>query len=289
MSTQKENIIDPKKARRRFSSIFAEAIISKVCNWKIEFVSGGYHSYSLDELVFLVKGVYEITGQKQWLNIGSLSKIQLEKFLPFVEGYAGTVECVNWDLRKQVCPSKHLQPILKAFAACEDLGIKKAMTLIIGLGETIDDFKELESFVKEHKIDRITFYALNPHPQTVFTRPPNREYYAEWIKRTKAVFPDLEIVAGAWTDKIEYYKEVLLAGADDITKLPSIRKFNSPELQQLQKDLEPFDFQSNLVSLPDVDWDSLVDELSSKTFSLELKEEIKKKLATYLKQMKRNG
>lgn len=288
MSTQKEKIVDPKKARRRFSSIFAESIIAKQCNWKIEFVSGGYHSYTLDELVFLVKGIYEITGQKQWLNIGSLSYIQLKKFLPYVEGYAGTIECVNWELRKKVCPSKFVEPIIKAFKACDELDIKKAMTLIVGLGETIDDFKELEVFVKEHRIDRITFYALNPHPQTVFTSPPSKKYYAEWISKTREAFPDLDIVAGAWTDKIEYYKDVMRAGATDITKLPSIRKFNSKELQFLQKDLEEFDFKSNITVLPDVDWEQEVNSLSSETFSDELKVEIQKKLQIYLKQMRKN-
>jgi len=288
MSTQKDKIIDPKKARRRFSSIFAESIISRVCNWKIEFVSGGYHSYTLDELVFLVKGIYEITGQKQWLNIGSLSKIQLKKFIPYVEGYAGTIECVNWDLRPKVCPSKFVEPILKAFKACDELNIKKAMTLIVGLGETIEDFKELEKFVKEHSIDRITFYALNPHPATVFKYPPSKEYYSQWISKTREAFPDLDIVAGAWTDKIEYYSEIMRAGATDITKLPSIRKFNSKELQFLQKDLEPFNFQSNLTKLPDIDWEKEVDDLSADTFSEELKVDIKIKLNRYLKSMRKN-
>lgn len=289
MSTQKEGIVDPKKARRRFSSIFAEAVIAKACDWKIEFVSGGYHSYTLDELVFLVKGVYEITGQKQWLNIGSLSKVQLEKFIPYVEGYAGTVECVNWELRKQVCPSKFMEPIIKGFEACDELHLKKAMTLIVGLGETIEDFAELEQFVKTYKIDRITFYALNPHPATTFTESPSKEYYAQWISKTREAFPDLDIVAGAWSDKIEYYKEILQAGATDITKLPSIRKFNSKELQFLQADLKEFNFQSNITVLPDVDWDALVCELSTETFSDELKIEIIKKLHTYLNQMKKNS
>ena len=65
MSTQKDKIKNPKKARRRFQSIFAEAIICKNLNWKIEFISGGYNSYTKEELLFLVKGVHEITNQKQ--------------------------------------------------------------------------------------------------------------------------------------------------------------------------------------------------------------------------------
>ena len=77
MSTQKVN----KLARRRKESILAEAIICKNLGWKVEFLSGGYESYSTDELVDLVKQIYLITGQKQWLNIGVLNKEIIEHSL----------------------------------------------------------------------------------------------------------------------------------------------------------------------------------------------------------------
>jgi biotin synthase-like enzyme len=281
---------NPHLARRSFESIFAEAIISKELDWKIEFVSGGYHSYTMEELVFLVKGIFEITGQKQWLNIGHLTKEELKLFLPYSEGYAGTIETVNWGLRKKVCPSKHLAPILKAFEHCDELGLKKAITIIIGLGETISDFKKLHEFIEEHKIDRITFYALNPHPGTPFTSSPEKEYYSQWIQKTREVFPELEIIAGAWLDKAEYYKSILEAGADNFTKLPAIREFNTKKMQEVEKqiNLSGKKLMSKLTNLPQVDWDSKVDKLSEKTFSNELKNKIKAKLTSYLKQMDKN-
>lgn len=290
MSVQKNKITDPKKARRRFESVFAEAIISKVLNWKIEFVSGGYDSYEFEELVFLIKGIYSITNQKQWLNLGTLTKDQLIAMKPYTQGYAGTIETVNWNLRKIVCPSKTMTPIYKSFEYCDEIGIDKSITIIIGLGETIDDVKHLIKFITENGIKRITFYALNPHKETPFKTSPSKEYYCEWIRKTRVALPDLEIIAGAWVDKTDYYSAMLLAGADHITKIPSIRQFNNEKLQAITKEIEStgVNFKSNLTKLPSIDWNAKVDNLDSNIFNSEMKEKIRKKLESYLKQMKKN-
>jgi len=290
MSVQKDGIKDPRKARRRFESVFAEAIISKVLKWKIEFVSGGYDSYDFDELVFLVKGIHSITNQKQWLNIGTLTKNQLIEMKPYTEGYAGTIETVNWSLRKIVCPSKTMIPIYKSFQFCDEIGIKKSITLIVGLGETISDFGNLKSFIEENGIVRITFYALNPHPGTPFNTSPSKEYYSEWISKTREAFPDLEIIAGAWVDKTDYYSAVLQAGADHITKIPSVRQFNNDKLKAITSEIESTgaNFVSKLTDLPEVDWDKKVDELDPEIFDEEMKEKIRAKLMSYVKQLNRH-
>ncbi|MEM4268222.1 MAG: radical SAM protein [Candidatus Woesearchaeota archaeon] len=223
MSTQRHKIKEPKKARRSLASIFAEAAISKACGWKIEFLSGGCDSFSIEELVYITKVVYDITGQKQWLNIGYLSENELARFVPFAEGFCGAVECVNPKIRAEVCPSKPLVDIIDSFRACDRLRLKKAMTLIIGLGETIDDFFLLKKFIRQHGVCRITFYSLNPHKGGRFKKPPSIEYYRKWIGLTRKEFPGIEIIAGAWHDKTHYFREVLLAGADSITKFPAIK------------------------------------------------------------------
>ena len=79
MSTQKDKIKNPKLARRRRESILAEVVICKALNWKIEFLSGGYHSYTIEELLDLIKKIYQITKQKQWLNIGTLNEEELKR------------------------------------------------------------------------------------------------------------------------------------------------------------------------------------------------------------------
>ena len=289
MSLNKEKQ-DPKKARRRFSSILAEAIICNVMGWKIEFISGGYESYSREEIKFLLKTISEIYGNKLWINIGTLSKSELENLKEYVEGYAGTVETVNWDLRKIVCPSKKLKPILKTFQHCSELNIPVAITIIVGIGETIDDFPNLKKFIEEYNISRITFYALNPHKGTPFKEPPTKEYVAQWIAKTRLAFPKIYIIAGAWLDKIDYYPLYVRAGANGITKLPIIRKFASNELKTLKKSIKQEERILNgfFDELPKIDIDKLVQELNCNTFSPELKTKIKIKLESYFSRMKSN-
>ena len=50
MSTQKEKIKDPSKARRNVSNIYAEAEMCKRLDWNIEFLSGGYESFTTQEI-----------------------------------------------------------------------------------------------------------------------------------------------------------------------------------------------------------------------------------------------
>lgn len=287
MSTQKKLISDPKKARRSFASIFAEAIISKACGWEIEFLSGGYDSFLVDELVFIAKVVSEITGKKQWINIGVFKKEELELFKPYIKGFIGTVECINSELRQKICPSKLIKDILSCFSYCDELGLKKGMTLIIGLGETIDDFSLLEEFIHKNDIKRITFYSLNPQKGTPFTSSPSVDYYEQWVKKTRQMFPDLWITTGAWHDKTHYFSRLLKAGANNITKFPSIRLFGTETAKEVEKQarLANRDFKGTLTKLPKVDLDKEVDKLE---LDKELKKKIKVKLKSYLKKMKSN-
>ncbi|MBN2052811.1 radical SAM protein [Candidatus Woesearchaeota archaeon] len=287
MSTQKDKIAklgNPRKARRSFASIFAEAIISKTCGWEVEFLSGGYDSFSEEELLFVIRGVYEITGKKQWLNIGTLKEEELKLFLPYIEGMIGTLECVNLELRREICPSKPMKELLDSFFACNNLGIKKGITVIIGLGETIDDFAFLEEFIKNNNIVRITFYSLNPQKGTIFKSSPPIDYYEQWIAKTRQAFPDLWITAGAWHDKINYYSRLLKAGANNITKIPVLRLFGTEKAKEVEQEVKLANrkFTGTLTKMPKINWEEEVDKLS---FDDELKKNISIKLNAYLKNM----
>ena len=284
MSTQKHRIKDPVKARRSVESIYAEAIISKACSWKIEFLSGGCGSFSVPELVEITKNVCKITKQKQWLNIGTLSKQEIKQFLPYIQGVCGTVECINKKIRNEVCPSKPLKPIIRMLKACDELGLKKTITIIIGLGETEKDIPDLINFIRKYKLDKITFYALNPHEGTVFTKGPETSYYVKWIKAVRKEFPKIEIVAGSWVNRVKEIHELLEAGADSITKFPSIKLFNSRFAQQIEKEIKTAGrtFKGTLTKLPNIDWNKEVDK-----YNLTNKKIIKNKIKQYIKQMSR--
>jgi len=205
MSTQKNLISDPEKAKRSNASILAEAYLCKKLGWKIGFLSAGYGSYTEESILDLTKKIFEIYNEKIWLNIGVLPGNTIKKLLPHIEGICGAVETTNKEVHKKVAPNKPVEPIESMYKICEKFNLKKAMTFIVGMGETIGDFDSLKEFINKNKIDKITFYALNPIKGTRFenSKGPEIEYYIEWIKKTRENFPNLDIVAGPWVNKVE--------------------------------------------------------------------------------------
>jgi biotin synthase-like enzyme len=216
-----------------------------------------------------------------------LKKETIKKFLPYIEGVSGAVECVNFKLRDQICPSKPLKPIFNMYEASKELGLKNSITIIIGLGESLEDFEELKKIIDKYDIDRVTFYALNPHDETMFTTGPKTDYYVKWITKTRETFPNLEIVAGSWVDRLEEINQLLSAGADHITKFPSMRLFNTKFARQIENEVKKSNnkFLSNLTKYPKQNPKELLDKTS---FDDELKEKILKKCEMYLKKMKKN-
>ena len=105
------------------------------------------------------------------------------------------------------------------------------MTFILGLGETIKDFPLLKDFINKHNIPRIIFYALNPHLGTPFKKGPETSYYVKWLKLTRENFPKIKIIAGSWVNRLEEIHQLLNAGADYLTKFPSIKLFNRINLR----------------------------------------------------------
>jgi biotin synthase-like enzyme len=278
MSTQKDKIKNPNLAKRKKESILAEAAICRACRWKVEFLSGGYESYDPDELVELTKEIYNITNQKQWLNVGVLKKQEIEKFKPYIEGVCGAVECINPKLHDKLCPSKPVSEIIEMFKVCDELGLRKSMTIIVGLGETEDDIPLLIDFIEKNKVDKITFYALNPHEGTGFTKGPETNYYAKWISAARKAFPGLQIVAGSWVERLEEIPELLKAGADAVTKFPSIKLFNSRFAKQIEDGAEKAgrEFEGTMTKIPDIDLESF-------------DEKVQKKIKQYVEAMKKNS
>ena len=286
MLTQKNKIKDPRLAKRSKESILAEAIICKNLGWRVEFLSGGYESFDIDELVELTKQIYSIAEQKQWLNIGVLNSSELKKFKPYIEGVCGAVECVNPKIHDYVCPSKPISEITKMFEDCDKLGLKKAITIIIGLGETKKDIPLLIDFINKHNIDRITFYALNPHKGTAFKKGPETKDYVKWISAVREKFPKIQIIAGSWVNRLDEIDLLLKKGADAITKFPSIKLFGTKFAKKIEEKalLADKEFVGSLTKMPCVDWDKEVDKLK---IDDTLKEKIKVKLEKYLKLMKK--
>jgi biotin synthase-like enzyme len=227
MSSQKPLIRDPKKARRRQEAILAEAEMVRRMGWNIEFLSGGYGSFNTAEIKNIAKNILQITGKPVWLNVGINN--ELESYGDEIDGITGAVEAVNPELHQKICPSKPIDDIIDMLEIAGDLGFKKAITIILGLGETPDDLKYLFKMIEELKIDRLIFYSLNPHPDTHYSDQPQPAslYYVGTVAATRIRFPSLQIIVGTWTDNLANIGPLILSGANGLTKFPLFKMFGT--------------------------------------------------------------
>ncbi len=285
MSVEKTNITNAKAARRTPESILVEAFLCKKLDWEIEFLSSGYRTLEKEYLLKLLKNLYIVTGKKQWLNTGALTKNELKYYQPYILGSCGAIETINPIIHEQVCPNKPVKPIIKMFDACDELELKKAMTIIIGLGETIEDFELLKEFIAEHKVDRITVYSLNPVKGTIFTEPPARDYYLEWLAKIRIVFPKLEIIAGVRDSRLDTINHAMYLGVNSLTKFAALKYFNSKYSQYIEQEIKKTGriLQGTLTKLPDID----IHEVDEFELDEQLKEKMKVRLESYLKMMRR--
>ncbi|MDI9614803.1 radical SAM protein [Methanothermobacter sp.] len=237
MSTQKPRIREPSKARRNVNAILAEAEICRRLGWNIEFLSGGYGSFSPEEIKEIAERIRDVTGSPVWLNTGITT--DLEIYGDEVEGITGALEVANPDLQSKLCPSKPREDIAEMLETARALGFRKGITIILGLGETPDDLRYLFEFIGDLEIDRVTFYALNPHEGTVFENQPQPAtlYYAGTVAATRIEFPDLEIITGTWMDNLGSIGPLVLSGANGITKFPLFKMFGTSYGKRVEEEV----------------------------------------------------
>lgn len=281
MSTQGKSH-SSKPAIRSLASLIAEAILCRRLGWEM-FLSGGVGALSAEGFFNMLKKLKFAYGNKIWLNVGPLSEERLLQYKPYIKGVVGSIETVNKKLHDIVCPSKPINPYLEMFRNAEKHDIDRAMTMILGIGETIDDFETLKDMIEEYNISKIHIYSLNPHPGTVFedASPPTAEYQAEWIARTRIAFPKMNIVFGIWLDRVDRVAMLLRSGANTISKFPMLKKFNSPEAREMEKqaDIACRNFIGSVTIFKEFDIDEEAERLP---FDETLKEQVKKKLANYV-------
>ena len=286
MSTQKNRIKDPEKARRSTASLIAEAILCKELGWEISFLAGGYRAYELKGFHELAGKISEASGKKLCFNIGDLKREELVKFEDVSDDICAAVEVINPRLRKEICPSKPLDKIKNMLVDAGELGYKKVITIILGLGETIDDFELLSDFIKNYGIDKICFYSLNPHKGTIFEGKPSPSsiYQATWVAKTRLSFPKMNISAGIWSYKTSSLGLLLLAGANSFTKFPAIKLFNKRESKTIEEEVKSAGrvLKSRHTGQVDIDINKNVSRLN---VSKDLKKDVKEKLKSYIERM----
>lgn len=250
MSSQ--NIKDPKRAKRKPWSILAEAELIDRIGWNVEFLSGGYGSYSFTEITELAQMIAHVTKRPQWLNVGVMDKKNL-KFSDEVEGIIGSVETVGRN-RKQVCPSKPLGPIKKMLKEGKGVGLKTGITIVLGLGEETKDIPALIDLISELDIDKITIYSLNPHDGTALgdMPPPASIYQAGVIALIRLKFPKIQIIGGTWIDQLPNIGLMILSGANGITKYPLFSMFGNRHGKKVEDEIK-FTNRKLLGTFTDID------------------------------------
>ena len=238
MSTQKNKIKDPKKARRNISNIYAEAEMCRRLDWNIEFLSGGYESFTTQEIKQIATTIKDITGDGVWLNTGITD--ELDQYESEIKGITGAVEVANPEIHERVCPSKKLSDISNMLDVAGDYGFKKAITIILGLGETLEDVDYIIDYIKDHKIDRVIFYSLNPHKETIYANSsqPASLYYAQVVSQVRLAFPDIEIICGTWIDNLANIGILILSGANGITKFPLFKMFGTKYGKRVEEEVK---------------------------------------------------
>ncbi|ABR55102.1 Radical SAM domain protein [Methanococcus vannielii SB] len=236
MSTQKQKIKEPLRARRRIESILAESIIMKRIGWKLEFISGGY-GYTTEELNDTIEMVSYVQGSKQYLNVGIIDfeNINLEN----IEGVVGAVETVNEKLHKEICPGKPIDKTKEMLIHAKDNGLKTGITIILGLGESEKDIETLLNMIEELELDRITFYSLNPQKETIFEGSASITTleYMNWISSVRLNFPKVKIATGTWVDKLTNIGPLIMAGSNVITKFPLFSLYGKKEGKTVENEI----------------------------------------------------
>lgn len=285
MSTQKKRTTKP--AYRSIESVIAEVLICNAQGWKVDFITSGYNAMPFERLLKITKIISSIYKDELWINVGTLTREQLQQLLPYISGVNMSFESATPSVMKKVCPSKNFEKMEQMFELCDELNLKKAVTLIIGIGETEQDMPILKKFIEKHNLDRVTLYALNPHKGTPFTKGPDIKYYSSWIKYVSILFPKLILVCGIWKDRTNDVSEILNSGADAITKFPAIKMFNSVEAKEIHKQAEISGraFKGSLVDKGNINKEA---RIIKEFLSVEENTILRSRLDQYIRLMRKN-
>ena len=286
-STQKHKIKNPSDARRSLASVLAEAVMIRGFGWRLEFLTGGYGIFPLKEIAEIAKMCKQVLGEKIWLNLGTMKPKELEMFKSSTGGIVASIETTNKKLHAKVCPDKKMQPYVKLLKDSGEMGFKKSMTIIIGLGESRKDLTELKEFITKNPLDRITIYTLRPVAGTDYTNGPSTEDLIWWIAQVRIAFPKLEIIVGSAKYRIKEISLILKAGANAFTKLPATNLFNSDKAIEIENEVKKAGRELvskfRMKNVRTIKWNAILENVKNN----ELRTQVKETLERYLKKFEK--
>ncbi len=232
--TKSSSLSNPMSARRSQASLLAEAHLAKQLKWKIQ-LSAGYLPLELKDLVETCKKIVEVTQEKIWLDTHPVTGSDIDVLKPYLAGINAPLETVNKGVRKRMYPATAMRQFLTMFDNATKL--RKGVTIMLGMGETLNDIPELHHFIEMNHIDKITFSPVIPHKNTPIKKSPSSFYMTRWIAETRIAFPKAEIIAGTWKGRVAEVGLFLKAGANAITKFPAVKRFNSEDAKSIEQEM----------------------------------------------------
>ena len=228
-STQQSRVV-----KRATASVLAESILCKTLGWDL-LSKANLSLYTFGEIVDLIREMSNAYEDKLWVDVGAVTKTELELLTPFVQGITATIGSVNKDIQRRVSPNTPLTTYMSMFNEARTM--KHGMSITLGLGEKLDDMEELARFIETHQIDRVLFRPFKPRRASRYFKEPSSFYCARWIAETRIRFPKLTIVAGTNEHRVAETGLFLKAGANTITNFPSIRLFNSEQARIIEEEI----------------------------------------------------
>ena len=103
-----------------------------------------------------------------------------------------------------------------------------------------EDVQYIIDYIKDHNIDRVIFYSLNPHKETIYANSsqPASLYYAQVVAQVRLAFPDIEIICGTWIDNLANIGILILSGANGITKFPLFKMFATKYGKRVEEEVK---------------------------------------------------
>jgi biotin synthase-like enzyme len=232
---KKTQNIAPLSAKRPPSSLIAEAYLARQLSWKTQ-LSTGYMPYNIKELFELVQKFEEVNDEQLWLETLPMPGSDIDILKPYLQGINAPLETINKGIRRRYYTDFPLNNYLTMFDDATNL--KKGVTIILGIGESLQDIEEFHRFLTMNNIDKVTFTPIIPHKKTPFKQGPSSFYLTRWIAETRIAFPKLEISAGTWKGRVAEVGLFLKAGANTISKFPIVKNFSSEDARSIEQEMK---------------------------------------------------
>lgn len=270
-----------RKARRSTASIIAEILVCEAMGWKIGYVTGGLRVESTREMVELLKEINLVSKEKISMNFGPYSRREVEAFAPHLSGMGVAIESFDPELHDYICPSKPLSALENTLSYLKEFGLKKFITIILGLGEKKEHLSKVIEKIQEYDIEKVQLCFLKPQQGTVFSEvpPPNPDYMAWWIAQLRIACPTLEIKVALVRERIEDVSLYLEAGMNSFSRFMAFHDVGGKLAKELVEGCENSGriLQGSFLEMPKIDADEITRNVSPK-----YKEEVKKKAEQYL-------